>query len=190
MIEAIKDDDRLRALGRVTANWAFYEQRIDMWLRVLLGQPESAGFQKNLRLEFKRRVDLWRDLSAIHHLEPDKAKAIADIIQRSAQARHDRDWAVHGLWARSGTIYKLEQTDRTKLLKRIMSLKRLNSIGDAIGYLIMDHTMFYQSFAIKLATGKDMPLPRKSAVLEAARRTGRKISNFPKRKDPPESSPA
>jgi len=157
-IEIQRDRDALIALGRVTANWAYYEQRIDLWLNVLLNQPEAEQFPNDLRTAFKRRIRLWRQLSKVVHGEHDKLQRIQEIISRSAKARDDSDAIVHGYWTLSGDVFTVGTANsQIQIKQRRMSTRYVSKVADEIAALIWDHTEFYQRFAIKLATGEDIP---------------------------------
>jgi hypothetical protein len=161
-IEVQKNVDALTALGRVVANWSYYEQHVDLWLNVLLNQPGAERFPKNIKIDFKRRRRLWRDLAKILHPEPDKLKRIEKIIDRSAKALDDRNALVHGYWTIQGDIIMLRTgLPKIKLTKQKMSRRYVNKLADEIASLIWDHTEFYQRFSIKIAIGKDIPYGKK-----------------------------
>jgi hypothetical protein len=123
-IEIQRDRDALIALGRVAANWTYYEQQLDLWLNVLLNRPEAEQFPKNLHIAFKRRLRLWRQLSKASHREPDKLKRIQEIISRSAKARDDRDSVVHGYWTLSGDIFMVSiANSKIQIKQRRMSTR-------------------------------------------------------------------
>jgi hypothetical protein len=187
-IEILTDTERLIALGRVVANWAYFEQQMDLWLRVLLAQAAATGFPQVLNLSFKRRVRLWRDLAAVVHTESDKATRIKEIITRSATAREDRDWVVHGFWTKTGKIIKFQHSQKVRVVTRIMNLRKIQAVADEIAELIWDHTEFYQRFSIRLGTGEDVPYSQKDIAQARARRTRPKPSKRQGRPSPHPSS--
>ncbi len=162
-IEVQVDPKKLMAIGRVVSNWAYLEQRIDLWLGVLLAQPGTENLPKDLKLAFKRRLRLWRDVAKICHPEPDKASRIDVIIDRVAKARDDRDWVVHGLWSVHGDIHLLKVGQKVKIQKRVLTLRQVEKVAAEIAALIWDHSEFYQRYSIKLGTGADIPYDDKSA---------------------------
>jgi hypothetical protein len=93
----VADEDYLRAIGRVTVNWAQLEWTINWEIRSLFVHPSLAHRRTEpLRKEFKARASYWRE--AVVPIIPDQKKCqkLINIIDRSVQARNDRDWVIHG----------------------------------------------------------------------------------------------
>lgn len=89
---------QLRALGHVTAQWAFLELQLDFALAGMLRTSDKDDKDKFLILPFKKRGALWR--ATVNKLVKEKPlkTALLSIMERARRLQHRRDVLVHGQW--------------------------------------------------------------------------------------------
>lgn len=90
-------DEQLRAIGHVTAQWAFMESMIDMYFSPRLKDRDLKGDE----LSFKKRLRLYREsLGAMEDAE--KAKKLKDVLSNAGSLMDKRHKTIHSKWGRSG----------------------------------------------------------------------------------------
>jgi hypothetical protein len=146
-------DEQAMAVGRMVAQWAYYEHLLNCFLLDLLKLPEAHSIRKRIRsikIPFDKRMDLWRDLTKVFHsAEPDRA-TVTDLIQRTATAHGVRDQIVHGIrWALSDRIDVHKHStleNRAKKTRIVLSADLVMRLRDEIGELSYELNIFYQRF--------------------------------------------
>ena len=145
-------DEQAMAVGRMVAQWAYYEHLLDCILIGLLKLPESSGIPKHIRMRFDKRMNLWRDLSQRFHMnEPDRS-TVNDLMHRTKTAHGMRDQIVHGIrWALSDRIDVHKHANLETVSKKtrvVLSPKRIMNLRDEIGNLSWELNDFYQRFLL------------------------------------------
>lgn len=99
-VRLLIDDETMRAIGHVAAQWSFLEIEFDTLLGTLLRHPAAKAIApKEIPQSFDRRAKLFRE--CVHILlsdQPDLLKQIMDIVNDATSARGHRDKVVHGQW--------------------------------------------------------------------------------------------
>ncbi|SNT30470.1 hypothetical protein SAMN05216374_3043 [Tardiphaga sp. OK246] len=99
-VKLLIDDDTMRAIGHVTAQWSFLEIEFDTLLGRLLRHPAAKAIvPKNMPQAFDRRAKLFRGcVNLLLSDQPDLLKEISGIVNDATSARGQRDKVVHGQW--------------------------------------------------------------------------------------------
>lgn len=93
---------QLAAIGRVTVEWAYLETKIDESIWLLLGRPQTKQFNRNIDIQFDRRMRFWKDLLQKVSQTERAIQELDSIIDRARNLNGLRDLIVHGRW---GTNY-------------------------------------------------------------------------------------
>jgi hypothetical protein len=99
-IQLLIDDDTVRAIGHVSAQWGVLEIEFDILLGQLLDHPAAKSIvPKSMPQAFDRRAKLFRDCAKqLLNDQPDLQKELIDIINEASSARGQRDDVIHGHW--------------------------------------------------------------------------------------------
>jgi hypothetical protein len=90
------DDDAIFIIGLISRWWAHIEFTVDSSLRDLINRPDTPNADTSLRLPFKQRLGMLRQLCALLAKDPATATAIDKAILRVGAHQHLRDLLVHG----------------------------------------------------------------------------------------------
>ena len=91
------EDEQLRAIGHVTAQWAFMESMIDMCLSSRLKDRDLKGDE----LSFRNRLRIYRE-SLESTEDTEKAQKLKDVLSNAGSLRDMRHKTIHSKWGRSG----------------------------------------------------------------------------------------
>jgi len=99
-VELLVDDETLRAVGLVSAQWGVLEIEFDGLLGILLRLPATASIApKQIPQAFDRRAKLFRDCAALAlDDQPRLRDDLVGIINEATSARGQRDDVIHGHW--------------------------------------------------------------------------------------------
>ena len=99
-VQLLIDDDTLRAIGHVSAQWGVLEIEFDGLLGILVRHPDSKSIApKEIPQAFDRRAKLFRECAGlVLHDQPDLQKELIDIVNEASSARGQRDDVIHGHW--------------------------------------------------------------------------------------------
>jgi|SRR5579859_1336976 len=90
-------DDLLCAIGHVAALWAQLEYIIDSATREALDRPQAPELDTALILPFRKRAELFAELTAAVFPKGDRLRAQMHQISTDAKRlQHQRDLIVHG----------------------------------------------------------------------------------------------
>ncbi len=90
--------EQLAAIGRVTVEWTYLETKIDESIWLLLDRPQTKQFNRNLDIEFDRRMHLWKDLLPKISQNKRAIQELDSIIDQARNLNGLRDLIVHGRW--------------------------------------------------------------------------------------------
>lgn len=96
------DDDAIFIIGLISRWWAHIEFTVDSSLRDLLNRPDIRDMDTSLKLPFKQRLALLRELCSTVAKEPETARALDNAILRVGAHQHIRDLLVHGFVVQDG----------------------------------------------------------------------------------------
>lgn len=99
-VQLLIDEDTLRAIGHVSAQWGVLEIGFDGLLGILVRHPDSKSIApKEIPQAFDRRAKLFRDCAKlVLHDRLDLQKELIGIINDASSARGQRDDVIHGHW--------------------------------------------------------------------------------------------
>jgi hypothetical protein len=145
-------DEQAMEVGRMVAQWAYFEHWMNIYLSALLKLPEAADFKKSIKMTFASRIKLWRELAEKIHSEKKEKQTIDEIIQRTCTLHGMRDKLVHGVrWALSNRIdfHKHSHPEGNLTTQEVsISASRALRLRDEIGELSFELHIFYQRFSL------------------------------------------
>jgi len=131
--------DHLRAIGRITANFALLELMVSFCVWQLIGSDQRLGQIITAELSFRKLLDLLSSLFRHRVSDPQLIEELNGLIAEAAQAEEKRNLITHSYWAASDTR---ETITRAKMTARRygglkhqfepMSVQDLDDIADFI----------------------------------------------------------
>ena len=103
--ELVLDDDQLRAIGHVAAQWAFMEYLVDSFFGHLATTRLRNNIPEGNELSFIGRIRTYR--SALDPNDPKDNNSI-DILDKIGNIIDKRQKIIHGQWGVTGFPEKLE----------------------------------------------------------------------------------
>ena len=139
-------DEYILAIGRVAVMWSYFEVHLDKVLHEALSYPEAAGLPDYLKIAFKKRLIIWRDLaSKLFDTDPAHQDELINLINRASNLRGKRDYVVHGspFTARRGMEFHLAKyTTTLKITTKLMPIEEIQNLADDITTLFLDFVDF------------------------------------------------
>lgn len=98
---ALTDED-FAAIGRITVSWSYLELEINMALWAFLDYPNFEDRAEHLKIPFKKRARLVKDLASALLKDKPTLPTLIDLMDRASHLRAQRDMIIHGNMSRSG----------------------------------------------------------------------------------------
>lgn len=92
-------DKELRAIGHVTAQWAYLETQLDGVINVLVKQPSTRNLGIKVSQSFQRRMEALRNAAkVVLEKYQEQLSELLSIAADASSLRGSRDDIVHGHW--------------------------------------------------------------------------------------------
>lgn len=148
-IETALSHDDLRAIGRITANFALLELMISNCIGSLLGTDGPTGQIVTAELSFSHLATLFSSLYRNRTSDPQAINELKNLLSLVAKAEEQRNKVTHSIWGADpagGKLARLKTTaKRSSGLKyqvQEMTTEDLNEIADFISKVATDVTEF------------------------------------------------
>jgi len=141
-LEAPGSDEHLRALGKITTNFAMLEEVVSVCIWGLIGEEQRLGRVITTELSFSRKVDLLSSLYRYRINSAEKLSELNELLNQLALAEEKRNSITHSHWGAGSTkqtITRIKATAKRgaglKFQFEKMNVDDLNEIADFIAKL-------------------------------------------------------
>ena len=149
-------DDFVRALGRVTANFAQLELITGTMMGSLVSCQQPVGQILAAHLPFQRTIAITEALFRALHPDDADIEALTQLLQRAALAEQTRNRLIHSAWVvieEGGTIsvarikFSAKGKQGLKVAHDTVTAVELNATADEIAAVCQDMIRFFTNLA-------------------------------------------